>query len=197
MYYHYLPLILFCFSSSITPGPNNLMLMMSGLNYGVRHSLLHYWGISFGFAVMLIIVGLGLGAVFHTFPVLHQIIKVVGSLYIVYLAIKTIFASTNIHAEAGKRPVGFWQAALFQWANPKAWVMSIGVFAAFSLPVAGIVVEVLAITLLFTLILLPSTATWLLGGVIMRSILRNPQRIRVFNIIMGLLLLASIGLMVI
>lgn len=193
----YLPLILFCFSSSITPGPNNLMIMMSGLNYGILRSLPHYWGICLGFAAMLIIVGLGLGAVFHTFPILHQIIKVAGSLYIIYLAIKTIFASTQIEAVAGKRSVGFWQAVLFQWANPKAWVMSIGVFATFSLPLNNLILEVLAITLVFSVILLPCIAVWLWGGVGMRSLLSTPRRIRVFNLLMGVLLLASIGLMIV
>jgi threonine/homoserine/homoserine lactone efflux protein len=193
----YLPLILFCFSSSITPGPNNLMIMMSGLNYGVRRSLAHFLGINAGFILMLLIVGLGLGSIFEAFPLLHRIIKIVGSLYILYLAIKTIFASTQIKAQAGKRPVGFWQAVLFQWANPKAWVMSIGVFAAFSLPLNNIMLQVGLVTMVFGIILLPCIALWLFGGVIMRSVLHNEHRVRLFNVLMGLLLIASIVLMII
>jgi threonine/homoserine/homoserine lactone efflux protein len=173
------------------------MIMMSGLNYGVRRSLAHFLGINAGFILMLLIVGLGLGSIFEAFPLLHRIIKIVGSLYILYLAIKTIFASTQIKAQAGKRPVGFWQAVLFQWANPKAWVMSIGVFAAFSLPLNNIMLQVGLVTMVFGIILLPCIALWLFGGVIMRSVLHNEHRVRLFNVLMGLLLIASIVLMII
>ena len=194
---HYFPLILFCISSSVTPGPNNLMIMMSGLNYGVRRSLGHFCGITAGFALMLLVMGLGLDSIFTAFPILHKLIKVAGSAYILYLAIKTIFSSTKIHAEAGKRPVKFLQAAIFQWANPKAWVMSIGVFAAFSLPISNSVLEVTAITALFSIILIPCLSVWLFGGVIMRAMLSNERSVRIFNLVMGLLLIASIGLMLV
>lgn len=194
---HYFPLILFCISSSVTPGPNNLMIMMSGLNYGIRRSLAHFCGITAGFALMLLVMGLGLDSIFTAFPILHKVIKIAGSAYILYLAVKTIFSSTKIYAEAGKRPVKFLQAAIFQWANPKAWVMSIGVFAAFSLPIHNSVLEVAAITVLFSVILIPCLSVWLFGGVIMRAMLSNERSVRIFNLIMGLLLIVSIGLMLV
>ena len=140
---------------------------------------------------------LRLDSISTAFPILHRVIKIAGSAYILYLAVKTIFSSTKIHAEAGKRPVKFLQAAIFQWANPKAWVMSIGVFAAFSLPINNSVLEVAAITVLFSVILIPCLSVWLFGGVIMRAMLSNERSVRIFNLIMGLLLIASIGLMLV
>lgn len=195
--YQYLPLILFCFSSSITPGPNNLMIMMSGLNYGVKHSLPHYWGISLGFMFMLVVVGLGINNLFLLFPVLHRAVQVCGIAYIVYLAIKTIFSSTKFDAVSAKRPLSFIQAAIFQWANPKAWMMAVGIFAAFQISGSSMFIQVALVSISATIILLPCLLVWLTGGIIMRSLLSSPRRIRAFNIIMGLLLLASIGLMII
>lgn len=193
----YLPLILFCFSSSITPGPNNLMIMMSGLNYGIRRSLPHYWGICLGFMFMLIVVGLGINNLFLLFPSLHKIVQIGGIAYIVYLAIKTIFASTTIEAVAARRPLSFFQAALFQWANPKAWMMAVGIFAAFQLSGDKMLLQVMLVAVCATIILLPCLAVWLTGGMVMRSLLSTPRRIRVFNLVMGVLLLASIGLMIV
>ncbi len=172
------------------------MIMMSGLNYGIRRSLPHYWGIILGFTTMLILVGLGLGAIFAASPSLHLIVKWLGSAYILYLAWKTVSATTVSTAPEVRRPLSMGKTILFQCANPKAWVMSIGVFATFShADGGGVLAQVLWISLIFTLVLMPCIATWLVGGVMLRSILTNPMRLKICNWIMGGLLALSVILM--
>lgn len=187
-------LCLFCFSTSITPGPNNLMLMMSGLNYGVRRSVPHYLGVCGGFAFMLLIIGIGLGSAVATYPRLQHSIKIIGAGYMLYLAWKTIFSSSHLDLKVAKRPVSFMAAVLFQWANPKAWIMAIGVFATFATVDKQWVATVLIITLIFSLLLLPCLAIWLYGGSILKRMLKTERQLRQFNLIMGLLLALSIVL---
>lgn len=196
----YIPLIIFCISTSITPGPNNLMILMSGLNYGIKKSIPHYLGIGFGFAVMLLVIGLGLGTVFIMYPLLHTITKALGSAYILYLAYKTIRSSTDIKLKEDAKPISFMQASIFQLANPKAWIMAIGVFATFgsanqSIGYLQLLMNVSLITVIYSLLLLPCLGVWLVGGVVLRDMLQNEKQLRIFNWIMGSLLVLSIGLM--
>ncbi len=152
---YYFAILLFAFTASITPGPNNVMIMTSGVNYGVRHSLPHFFGICLGFPVMVILVGLGIGTVFERFPVVHEVIKVVGVAYLLYLSWRIATASP-VSLEGGQgKPLTFWQAVLFQWVNPKAWVMVTGAVAAFTSVSNGIYLQVLLITSAFTLAVFP------------------------------------------
>ena len=125
----WLAFALFAFVSSITPGPNNTMLLASGVNFGFARSLPHMAGVTLGFCLMILLMGLGLGSVFARFPVLYTVLRYVGGTYMLYLAWK-IFRSqpaspADNHAAAAK-PMGFTAAAAFQWVNPKAWVMALG-----------------------------------------------------------------------
>ncbi|SHE93664.1 Threonine/homoserine/homoserine lactone efflux protein [Lampropedia hyalina DSM 16112] len=185
------PLALFAFASSITPGPNNIMLASSGLNHGFRRSVPHMLGISVGFMLMLVVIGLGLGALFRTWPALHQILKIASALYLLYLAWRIATASpVNVDARP-RRPFSFWEAAFFQWINPKAWTMALGVIAVY-VPQTDFLFNLLLGALICGLVNLPSISVWTLFGVALRRYLRQPAVVRAFNIGMALLLVASL-----
>ena len=151
----YLSLIFFCISTSITPGPNNLMIMLSGLNHGIKKSLPHYYGICFGFCMLLAIVGLGCNTLLVTYSSIRNSIKVMGITYMVYLMIKTIFASTPLTINDKTSPISFVQAVLLQWVNPKVWMMATGVFAAFNLSYVNNYKQTIQIILIFGFIVAP------------------------------------------
>ena len=119
-------LLVFCFVSSITPGPNNFMLLASGVNFGFRRSLPHLAGVAIGFLWLILAVGFGLGTLLTLFPPLHLGLKIAGGAYLLYLAWKIASARTLSDGKtAAARPMTFFQAVLFQWVNPKAWVMAV------------------------------------------------------------------------
>lgn len=186
-------LALFALSASITPGPNNAMIMASGVNHGVRKSLPHFAGINLGFFLMVIGVGFGLGAVFEAIPTLHTVIKVLGILYLLYLAWLIATTPTMAEAQSAAKPLTLAQAALFQWVNPKAWVMISGAIATFtSSSSTSIYLQVLVVATVFITVGTPSCLLWLFGGVGLRRFLNKPQRLKAFNIAMALLLIASL-----
>lgn len=185
-----LALSAFALASSITPGPNNLMLMASGANFGFRRTVPHMLGIGIGFGVMIVLVGLGLVQIFDAFPLAHLILTVVGVAYLLFLAWKIAHAAAPDAARAGARPFTFLQAALFQWVNPKAWQMALTAITLYapdrSTP------AILWVALIFALINLPSVSTWTVMGQQMRRILSSPGRLRAFNLCMAALLVASL-----
>ncbi|MBH3437581.1 LysE family translocator [Pseudomonas luteola] len=183
--------ILFAFVSSATPGPNNMMLLASGVNYGFRRTLPHMFGISLGHMVMVITMGLGLGQLFSLYPSLHIALKVVATAYLLYLAWKIANAAPPTPKQASGKPFGFFQAAAFQWVNPKAWVMAIGAVTTY-LPVQDFNSNLLLIALLFALINLPSVSLWTLFGMALRTLLNSPMRLRAFNWTMAALLVISL-----
>lgn len=188
----FIAVLFFAFSTTITPGPNNVMIMSSGVNYGVRASVPHFLGICLGFPLMVLLVGFGFGVVFEKFPNLHQLIKVIGVLYLLWLAWHIASAEPKAIQKGKKKPFTFWQAALFQWVNAKAWMMASGAVAAYTTVQGNPVIEVLAITLAFLLMAFPCVGAWLLFGSLLRKVLSNSVFQRVFNITMGLILVASI-----
>ena len=129
-----IPILLFCFSTSITPGPNNIMLMSSGLNYGIKRSIPHLLGISIGFPLMILAIGLGLGSLFSKLPIIYPVIKALGVSYLLYFSWKIANASAPKVKDSLANPVTFIQAVLFQWVNPKAWIMATGAIASFTNP---------------------------------------------------------------
>jgi len=175
-----------------TPGPNNIMLLSSGLTYGFRRTLPHVAGITIGFAFMIGAVGLGLGTIFISYPVLQTILKYAGVAYLVYLA-AAIAMSGPVKPDRDNRrgPMTFWGAAMFQWINVKGWVMVIGTITAY----AGIARFPWNITIQVMLSLLlgaVSCSAWTLFGSALRPLLTSPRAIRAFNIVMAVLLLASL-----
>jgi threonine/homoserine/homoserine lactone efflux protein len=167
----YASLIAFAVTSCITPGPNNSMLMASGLNYGTRRSLPHYFGIIIGFPLMILAVGLGIAQVFDLYPSLHTVLKIVGAAYLTYLAYKIATA-----------PV----------VNPKAWVMAVGAIVTYTSIGNDYLGEVVLITSLFFFIGAPCIWLWLWLGASLQRILRSPRAIRAFNWSMAILLMASL-----
>ncbi|MEA5673372.1 LysE family translocator [Pseudomonas sp. MH2] len=184
--------ILFAFVSSITPGPNNTMLLASGVNFGVRRSIPHAMGISIGFMLMVLGVGFGLGELFKAWPPLYSILRYVGAAYLLYLAWK-IATSGPISGDAAgtRKPLSFWGAAAFQWVNPKAWVMAVGAITTYT-PAQGYVLNVVVIAALFALVNLPSVGIWVMFGSALRNLLQNPRWLMLFNVLMALLLVISL-----
>lgn len=186
-----LALVLFAFASSITPGPNNIMLLASGANFGLRRTAPHMLGISIGHAVMVALIGLGLLRLFEALPWLRPALMAACAAYLLWLAWKIANAAAPDAAKAGGRPLTFWQAAAFQWVNPKAWYMGIYAQTHFAPDDAGRA-GALVVPAVFALVNLPSVAVWAAAGTQLRRWLAAPGRLRAFNIIMALLLVASL-----
>lgn len=186
-----LSLALFAFVSSITPGPNNVMLTASGATFGYRRTLPHMLGISVGVAIMLLLVGAGLGTVFEAMPVLYTALKYVGAAYLLYLAWRIAGAGSVDGAAARSKPFTFWEAAAFQWVNPKAWIMAVGIVATYT-PQEGFFQNLIVATLLVTMVGFPSISVWTLFGGALRHLLRQPKSVQRFNVGMALLLVASL-----
>ncbi len=182
----------FALSSTITPGPNNIMMMSSGVNYGVRRSLAHLFGICLGFPAMVLLVGLGFGLVFTLLPWLHTLIKVVGVVYLLWLARKIAGSAVTPLDTVQNDPLNFWQAAAFQWVNAKAWVMASGAIAAFTSVNGAVLQEVLQITAAFLLVSFPCVGAWLIFGALLRQVLNQPRYRQWFNYSMAALLVLSI-----
>ncbi|WP_293449918.1 LysE family translocator [Planktotalea sp.] len=186
-----LALVLFAFVSSITPGPNNLMLMASGANFGFRKTIPHMSGVSIGFSVMIILVGAGLVQVFEIYPILHLILKVVSVLYLLWLAWKIANAAApKSKVTSESTPFTFIQAALFQWVNPKAWTMALTSISAYTADQSS--AAVLLVALIFGIVNLPSVSLWTVLGQQMVRFLTSRARLRAFNWTMALLLVASL-----
>ena len=189
-------LITFAFVSSVTPGPNNLMLMASGANYGFRRTLPHMLGISLGHAFMVVAVGVVLLDIFARFPVLNIVLKVLSAGYMLWLAWKIATAvPPEAKAVAGK-PFTFLQAAAFQWVNPKAWFMAITAISAYAPQDRGALAGAAVVALVFAATNWPAISLWAWMGVQVRRFLGTAGRLRAFNIIMAVLLVASLYPMV-
>lgn len=188
---------LFSFVSSITPGPNNMMMLASGVNFGFRRSVPHWLGICGGFTFMLSAVGLGLHTLLAEHPALYDVLRYAGAAYLVWMAWRLATASAEPAApdegapDSEARPLGVLGAAAFQWVNPKAWVMAVTAMSTY-LPARTQPLDVLALALLFGVINLPCVACWAGGGAALRRFLQDPLRLRIFNISMALALLASL-----
>lgn len=206
----------FAFVSGVTPGPNNVMMMVSGVNYGVRQSLPHYFGICVGFPVMLLCLGLGLGRVITEFPTVHSVVQTLGVLYLLWMAWKIASARPDPLVldeqdfdgqatdgpsleQAQSKPFTFFQAALFQWVNGKAWVMVMGAIATYTVVdphVEGnfwvMAVQILVITTCFFMVGFVSAGVWLMGGVALKPWLSRERWLIRFNQVMGALLALSI-----
>jgi threonine/homoserine/homoserine lactone efflux protein len=185
----------FCFVSSITPGPNNMMLLASGANFGFKRTLPHLMGVSIGFGAMVLAVGLGVGGLFVVYPALYTVLKIVGGAYMLWLAWRIATADGIGDSGATARPMSFWEAAAFQWVNPKAWAISLGAITAFVAP-GEFLAGVLIVTAVFAAINLPCIASWAAFGVVLRRFLDKPWTLRAFNITMAVLLVASLYPMV-
>ncbi|MBR2573801.1 MAG: LysE family translocator [Loktanella sp.] len=185
-------LVGFAFASSVTPGPNNVMLMASGANYGLRRTVPHMLGISVGHAFMVFMVGVVLLGVFLTYPALNIVLKVVSAAYMLWLAWKIANAVPPEMKQVTGKPFTFLQAAAFQWVNPKAWFMATTAISAYAPQDRGLVLGSLMVAGIFATTNLPAVTIWAWIGVQLRRWLGTARRLRVFNISMALLLVASL-----
>ena len=190
----FLPLVTFAVATAITPGPNNIMLTASGANLGFRRTLPHMLGVAIGFTIMVLAIGLGLSAIFERFPLIHQVLRYGGGAYLLYLAYRIATPLAGCGA-AGWASLTFLQAALFQWINPKSWMMAVGAISAYTTVGGNLMLESVLIAVTFGAIGLPSTALWAGLGVAIARLLRTRWALRAFNIAMALLLVASLAVM--
>jgi len=183
-------LVTFSFVSTITPGPNNLMLMSSGANFGFKRSLPHMLGIGIGFSIMVMLVGVGLVQVFEWFPQSYSVLRVLSIGYLLYLAFKVATAGAPKSQASDAKPLTFMQAAAFQWVNPKGWSMALSAISVYA-PSATIS-SIVLVSLVFAMANMPSTSMWTLLGLQIQNYLTSNKRLRIFNGLMGGLLVASV-----
>ena len=196
----------FAFVTSVSPGPGNLLLLASGVNFGFRRSLPLILGISLGFLTMVFLVGMGLGPLLQAYPPIYAVLKVACVGYVLWLAWKIARAAPNGSAPAlgpegdnkAARPFGFLQAALLQWLNPKAWAVALIVSVSYAAPAPGagpldIAAGLLLVILCFACVNLPSISLWAISGVALRWLFDDPRRLRRFNIAMAILLVLSMA----
>lgn len=183
---------IFSIAAFYTPGPNNIMLLASGLNYGFRRTLPHIAGITLGFGFLILVLGLGMGAVFTTYPILQTILKYAGAAYLLYLAVVIATAEpTAVGQLTRSRPMTFIGAALFQWVNVKGLVTAAGMITVYA-AIARYPWNMIVLAALSAVIGLTSTVTWTLFGSALQPVISSRRRVRMFNIAMALLLVASL-----
>lgn len=183
----------FGFASTMTPGPNNIMLLSSGLTFGYKRTIPHALGVNFGFPLMVICVGSGLGKLFEAFPFIYAILKVVGISYLLWMAWHIANPKGSFNTNNTKdKPFTFLQAALFQWINPKAWVMAVTSTAAFITDHQIASIQVMIISSIYFFCALISTNSWAFGGVVLRRFIQKQRFVQMFNITMAILIVGSI-----
>jgi len=180
----------FAFVSSITPGPNNLMLMSSGANFGFKRSLPHMLGVELGFVLMVFLVGLGLSQVFNAYPLSYDLLKVFSISYLLYLAYKIATSSNPQFSDASSKPMTFIEAAAFQWVNPKGWTMALSAVSVYSPSYS--MESIALVALAFGLVGVPSVSVWTALGQQLQRWLTSHRRLQVFNYTMAALLVGSI-----
>jgi threonine/homoserine/homoserine lactone efflux protein len=187
-----LALCAFSVITSITPGPNNLMLLASGVNFGFARTLPHTLGISLGFMALLLAVGAGLGGLLTAVPALHVAFKIASALWLLYLAWKLAMSRELGEAREGQaRPMRFIEAAGFQWVNPKAWIMALSGMALYADPSSPLA-SVIIVAVVFSLLNWPCVSIWAGFGVMLRTFLSGEARLRWFNRLMGALLALTV-----
>lgn len=186
----FLALLGFAFATSVTPGPNNLMLMASGANFGFRRTIPHMLGISVGFAVLALAAGLGLAGLLHAEPRAMLVLKVLAVGYMLWLASRIARAGAPGQGRAAARPMGFLGAAAFQWVNPKAWAMAVGAVTVYA--PGGSLSQFGLVAFVFSVVNLPTVSLWAWAGEALRQWLSAPRRLRIFNWTMAGLLIASL-----
>lgn len=188
----FFPLLLFSVATTFTPGPNNIMIMNSGMNFGIRKSLPHYIGICFGFPAMVLMVALGLGAIFLKYAWIKHILKIIGSIYMLYLAWKILTSSSKTNLRV-KKSLNFLQALMFQCVNPKAWLTAISTISIFTIS-NHYFSNAFIISVVYFLICIPCVGAWLIFGKFLQRILKKDIHRVWFNILMALALVGSIGM---
>jgi threonine/homoserine/homoserine lactone efflux protein len=187
----FLALLVYAFVTSVTPGPNNMMLMASGVNFGFARTIPHMLGIALGFFSLLLGVGFGLGALLTAFPAAQTALKIASVAYMVWLAWKVAMSRSLGEGTASAVPLTLVEAAAFQWVNPKAWAMALVAMGAYT-NAEHPALSVVLVAVAFALVNFPSVSVWAGFGVALRGFLAHPLHLRIFNGAMGIALLLSI-----
>lgn len=185
---------LFAVATSVTPGPNNIMVASSAASNGVRATVPQMLGISLGFGAMVAVVGLGVAGPLANHPGLHAALRWVGGAWIIWIAWRIARAGTVALPDGQARvtPMGVIGAALFQWINPKAWVLAVATVTTYASPGSGLTGQILAFAALFAILSVPCTLLWSLLGAGAGRVLRSPVQLRAFNAVMAALLVLSV-----
>lgn len=191
-----IPLLMLCFIQSGTPGPNNIMLTSSGKNFGFIKTIPHAMGVVFGFLFLLIVLSFGLVTIFNQYPFLQEILKILGSFYLLYLAYK-IFKSDDANEEIRSSPITFLEASLFQFVNPKGVMMAITTISTFTNFnnydfINSYSIGVIFILICFLISNLFAVTTWTLVGIFLNNFIKSKKAIKRFNSIMSSLLVLTI-----
>jgi len=186
-------IVSFTMATVMTPGPNNIMMLSSGLTFGYKKTIPHMMGVAIGFPLMVIAVGLGIGVIFQSFPIVYQVLKYLGISYLLWMAYK-IAKSNDSYENKNQitKPFTFIQAALFQWLNPKAWIMAITSTSSFIVSNENVYIQVLIISFIYFLSGIISTNTWTLGGVFLNKFIKNKKSVKIFNTTMAIFIVLSV-----
>lgn len=187
----FIAMTVFAFVMAFTPGPNNIMLMASALNFGFQRTLPLVFGVFLGFGFMVFLVGIGLGAIFKLYPVLLTILKYAGAAYIIWLAWMIGKSDGVEEGKKNSRPFTFLEGAAFQWVNAKGWIAAVTAVSAYA-GIASFPWNVIALALIFTVAGAGSSSTWAFFGSALRRVLKDPLHVKLFNFIMAVLLVASL-----
>lgn len=190
-----LPLALFAFVSSITPGPNNIMLTSSGITFGFTRTVPHLLGISFGVCALLALCAAGIGELVLALPSAQMMLKIAGSGYLLYLAWKLRLMALDQKQNIRTKPMSFAEAALFQFANPKAWVMAVTGVSGFLPSTQPAAATIGLFCLVFCMVNLPCTSVWAGTGAILGRHLEQPLWRRIFTVVMVALTIYSAAAM--
>ena len=186
-------IFMFSFATSMTPGPNNIMLLSSGLTFGYKRTIPHILGVIIGFPLMTIFVGLGLGEFFKIYPFAFTILKVIGILYLLWLAWKITNSTPKFKEnDENSQPLKFMPIVLFQWINPKNWIKIITAMSVYVTSVENATTQIIIITIIFFLTVSVSANSWAMGGVVLKKLIKSDVGIKRFNVIMAILLVLSI-----
>ena len=185
-------IFMFSFATSLTPGPNNIMLLSSGLTFGYKRTIPHILGVVIGFPLMTICVGLGLGKFFQLYPYSFTILKFIGIVYILWLARKIADSSPRFKEnDESSEPLRFTPIVLFQWVNIKNWIKIITAMSVYVTSVENALSQIIVISIIFFMTVLVSANSWALGGVVLKKLIKSDIGIKRFNIIMAILLILS------
>jgi threonine/homoserine/homoserine lactone efflux protein len=186
-------IVSFTLATVLTPGPNNIMMLSSGLTFGYKKTIPHMIGVAIGFPLMVIAVGLGIGVMFESFPIVYKVLKYIGISYLLWMAYKIATSNDSYENKTqNTKPFTFIQAALFQWLNPKAWIMAISSTTSFIVSNHNTTLQVLIIAFIYFLSGIISTNTWTLGGVFLNKFIKNKNSVKIFNITMALFIVLSV-----
>jgi threonine/homoserine/homoserine lactone efflux protein len=182
----------FMASMGFTPGPNNILVASSGVNFGFRRTIPHILGVTVGYPLMLLIVGLGLAKIFIAVPLIHVVLKYVCIVYLLYLAWRIASVSQVGEARKTPAPLTFLQAAAFQWVNGKGWVIALSAVTTYTVVDSTLPLQIAALASVALFITCASVCSWTLFGAVLRQFLHTERRRRWFNYSMAALLVASI-----